>query len=297
VPPPPLRFGMLTMQHPPWERLVERWQSYERLGFDGIWVCDHFTAAKDDAPLFEAWTALAALARRTTRVRLGAAVTCASFRHPALLAKMAVTLDHIAGGRLEIGLGAGWWEREHDRWGIPFGTPAERVERFAESVAVLDRLLRSDGATYHGRLFSLNDAPSRPGPVQRPRPPFVLAAQNRRMMAIVAAHAETWLASFGFGPAAIAERGTLLDELALAHGRAPDGIRRAFLWAPWVDAFDPWSTVAAFEEFVDRYRSAGITDFIFDEPRPAQWSTLERVAVEVLPRLRQPRAPCGDRAR
>lgn len=272
----PLRLGMLTMQYPPWDRLVERWRTYEALGFDSIWFCDHFTAARDDAPLFEPWTALAALATVTTRVRFGTVVSCAAFRHPALLAKQATTIDHLSHGRLEIGLGAGWWEAEHVRWGFPFGEPSERIARFREQVEVVDRLLRSA------------ESPNRPSPVQQPRPPLVLAAQGWRMLETAARYADTWVASFGLSPDEIAERGRLLDEYAAACGRAHEGIRRAFVWAPWVDAFDPWSSLAAFEDFVGRYAAAGITDFIFDEPEPLQRPTLERVAATALPRLREP---------
>ncbi len=271
----PLRIGMLTMQYPPWSRLVERWRTYEALGFDSIWLCDHFTAARDDAPLFESWTALAALATVTTRVRFGTVVSCAAFRHPALVAKQATTIDHVSNGRLEIGLGAGWWESEHVRWGFPFGEPPERVARFREQVEVIDGLLRS------------HDSPNRPFPVQQPRPPLMLAAQGPKMLEIAARYADTWVASFGLSPVEIAERGRLLDEGATASGRTPGSIRRAFVWAPWVDAFDPWSSVAAFEDFVGRYKAAGITDFIFDEPAPSQWPTLERVAATVLPKFRE----------
>jgi alkanesulfonate monooxygenase SsuD/methylene tetrahydromethanopterin reductase-like flavin-dependent oxidoreductase (luciferase family) len=269
----PLRIGMLTMQYPPWDRLVERWRTYEALGFDSIWLCDHFTAARNDAPLFEPWTALAALATVTTQVHFGTVVSCAAFRHSALLAKQATTIDHISNGRLEIGLGAGWWEEEHVRWGFPFLEPPERIARFREQVEGIDGLLRSDSP------------PNRPSPVQQPRPPFVLAAQGRRMLEIAARYADTWVTSFGLSPDEIGERCRLLDERAVGYGRNPACIRRAFVWAPWVDTFDPWSSVAAFQDFIGRYGAAGITDFIFDEPEPAQWRTLERVAARVLPRL------------
>jgi alkanesulfonate monooxygenase SsuD/methylene tetrahydromethanopterin reductase-like flavin-dependent oxidoreductase (luciferase family) len=273
---------MLTMQYPPWPRLVARWRAYEGLGFDSIWVCDHFTAARDDTPLFEAWTALAALATRTTRVRFGTVVSCAAFRHPALLARQAATIDHVSNGRLEIGLGAGWWGEEHARWGFRFPEPPERIALFREQIEVVDRLLRGEVTSYAGRTYALREAPNRPRPVQQPRPPLVLAAQGPRMLEIVARHADTWVASFGLSPDEIAERVKVLADRAAAVGRRPESIRRAFVWAPWVDAFDPWASVAAFDDFVGRYRVAGITDFIFDEPSPAQWQTLENVATDVL---------------
>lgn len=275
------------MQAPPWRGLVDRWRTYEALGFDSCWVCDHFVG-NDGEPRFEAWTLLAALAVATERVRLGTAVTCGTFRHPAVLAKEILTVDHLSGGRLEIGLGAGWWEAEHAAFGLPFPSPAERVERFRETVEVVDRLLRAgdEPVTYDGRHVELRDAPFRPAPVQRPRPPLILGAQGPRMLEVVAAHADGWMASFGLSADEVAARSRLLDERLAAHGRDPATVRRVFLWAPWVQALDPWSSLDAFHDFVGRYREAGVTEFIFDEPRPERWATFERVAREALPGLR-----------
>ena len=284
---PSLRFGMLTMQYPPWPELAAQWRAYEALGFDSIWVCDHLIGQQEE-PLLEPWTLLAALAQATERVRLGTVVTCNTFRHPALLAKEAATVDHVSGGRLELGLGAGWWEAEHHTYGIPFSPPGERVARFREAVEIVDRLLRSDGAAvdYEGRYHRLRAAPFRPAPVQRPRPPLMLAAQGPRMLDVAAAYADTWVGSFGLSPDEIAARNRRLDARCAALGRDPGAVRRAFVWAPWVQAVDPWASEEAFVDFVDRYREAGVTDFIFDEPRPDQRSTLERVVRTVLPGLR-----------
>ena len=278
---------MLTMQYPPWAALLARWREYEALGFDGVWVCDHFVAQQGE-PLFESWTLLAALAMATERVRLGTAVTCGTFRHPAVLAKEIATVDHLSGGRLEIGLGAGWWEVEHAAFDIPFPSPPERIERFRETVEVVDRLLRAadDPVSYDGRHHELRAATCRPGPVQRPRPPLVLGAQGPRMLEVVAAHADAWMASFGLSPDEVATRNRRLDDLLVARERDPETVRRVFLWAPWVQDLDPWSSLDAFHDFVGRYRAAGVTDFVLDEPRPEQRTTFERVAREVLPVLR-----------
>ena len=285
--PSPLRFGMLTMQHPPWEALIARWLAYEALGFDSVWVCDHFVGQQGE-PLFEAWTLLAALAARTERVRLGAVVTCGTFRHPALLAKEAVTVDHVSGGRLELGLGAGWWAVEHGTYGIPFPPPSERVDRFREGVKVLSRLLGAEDeqVTFAGDHHRLRAAPFRPASVQQPRPPLVLAAQGPRMLEVVARHADAWVGSFGLSPAEVGARNRLLDERCAALGRDPRRLRRLFVWAPWVQAADPWASPEAFRDFVDRYRAAGVTEFVFDEPRPEQRPILQRIAVELLPELR-----------
>lgn len=288
VPAHTLRFGMLTMPYPPWARLLATWREYEAMGFDTIWVCDHFVSASGQRPLFEAWTVLAALAAETEWVRFGTVVSCNAFRHPALLAKEIVTVDHISGGRLEVGLGTGWWAEEHAMYGFAFLPPATRIARFRESVVVLDRLLRGEVTTHDGDALRLREAVCRPNPIQRPRPPFVLAAQGPRMIWTVAPFVDTWVASFGLSPVEVAERGRALDAECVAIGRDPRGVRRAFLWAPWVQPLDPWESVGAFDEFVGRYRDAGVTDFIFDEPRTEQRPVLERVAAETLPRLRVP---------
>ena len=275
------------MQHPPWLALIERWRRYEALGFDSVWLCDHFVGQRGE-PLFEAWTLLAALATQTSRIRLGAAVTCGTFRHPALLAKEAVTVDHVSGGRLEIGLGAGWWAVEHATYGIPFKAPAERVASFRDGIQVLDRLLWAGDrpASFEGWTYRLQAARFEPRPSQRPRPPLVLAAQGPKMLEVVARHADAWVGSFGLTADEVAARNRFLDERCAALGRDPRALRRAFLWAPWVQSVDPWDSADAFLDFVGRYREAGVGEFIFDEPRPKQRPTLERIAGAELPTLR-----------
>src|SRR5205814_3449620 len=116
------------------------------------WDCDHYVQpSRPDGPYLEGWTLLAALAARTERIRVGVLVSCNTFRHPALLAKEAVTVDHVSGGRLELGLGAGWYEPEHEMYGIELGEPGQLVERYREAVEVVDRLLRADVVSYEGQ--------------------------------------------------------------------------------------------------------------------------------------------------
>src|SRR5919198_1462489 len=130
-----LRFGICTDQNLPFEILVERWQYFERLGFDSVGDCAHWTQpSRPDGPYFEGWTLLAALAARTERIRVGVLVSSNTFRHPALLAQQALTVDHISRGRLELGFGAGWYVPEHERFGIDFPPPRELVDRFREAV-------------------------------------------------------------------------------------------------------------------------------------------------------------------
>src|SRR5438067_3207543 len=166
-----LRFGICIDQNLPWTTTVERWQLIEALGFDSIWNCDHLIQpSRPDGPYFEGWTQLAGLAAVTKRARIGVLVSSNTFRHPALLAKEAATVDHISNGRLEVGLGAGWYVPEHEKFGLEFGSPAMLVGRFREAVEIVDRLLRQDVTTYEGKHYQLREAPFRPPPVQKPRP-------------------------------------------------------------------------------------------------------------------------------
>src|SRR5438067_12881335 len=144
-----VRFGIVTDQNLPWPSLVGRWQLFEALGFDSAWDCDHLVQpSRPTGPYFEAWTLLAALAAQTQRIRLGVLVSSNTFRHPALLAKQAMTVDHISNGRLDLGLGAGWYEPEHAMFGIEFPKPGDLVARFREAVALVDGHLRNDTMSF-----------------------------------------------------------------------------------------------------------------------------------------------------
>jgi alkanesulfonate monooxygenase SsuD/methylene tetrahydromethanopterin reductase-like flavin-dependent oxidoreductase (luciferase family) len=282
-----IRIGLCLDQNLPYRDTVERWQLFDRLGYDSAWVCDHYLQpSRPTGPYFEGWTLLAALAARTERIRVGVLVSSNTFRHPALLAKEAVTLDHISGGRLELGIGAGWYVPEHDMFGLAFPGPAELVGRFREAVEVVDHLLRHELTSYAGTYYQLKDAPMRPRPIQLPRPPFTLGAHGPRMLRIVAEYADTWN-SFGT-PEQMRERGQILDEHCRAIGRDPASLRRSLYgWASMMGR-DPWASVAAFEDMLGVYGEAGVTEFIVDAPAPAQFDVLEKVAAE-LPRQRQRR--------
>jgi alkanesulfonate monooxygenase SsuD/methylene tetrahydromethanopterin reductase-like flavin-dependent oxidoreductase (luciferase family) len=284
-----LRFGICTDQNQPYETLVQRWQLFEELGFDSAWDCDHFNQpSRPTGPYFEGWTLLAALAAQTRTIRVGCLVSCNTFRHPALVAQMAATVDHVSNGRLELGFGAGWYAGEHERFGLEFPEPRELVDRFEEAVQVLDGLLRDEETTFEGRHYRLRGAYVRPGPVQQPRPPLTLGAHRPRMLGICALYADGWN-SFG-SVEEIRERNAILDEACHAIGREPGEVRRSFYgWASNMTEQglpDPWESVDAFEDVVGRYREVGIDEFLLDQPRPDQQAVLERVATGVLPRLR-----------
>jgi alkanesulfonate monooxygenase SsuD/methylene tetrahydromethanopterin reductase-like flavin-dependent oxidoreductase (luciferase family) len=279
----PVRFGIVTDQNLPWTKLVERWRLFETLGFDSAWDCDHLVQpSRPDGPYFEAWTLLAALAAVTQRIRIGVLVSCNTFRHPSLLAREALTVDHVSNGRLDFGLGAGWYKPEHALFGIDFPPAAELVGRFREAVELTDRLLRNDTSNYSGTFYQLHDAPLRPRPVQQPRPPFVLAAHKPKMLRIVAEYADTWN-SFG-SVDEMRERNAILDEQCAAIGRDPKSIVRSLYgWATMMPN-DPWQSLDAFHEMVGMYAEAGVNEFLIDQPRPDQQAVLERVAADVLRR-------------
>ncbi len=284
-----IRFGICTDQNQPYEELVGRWRMFEELGFDSVWDCDHFNQpSRPDGPYFEGWTLLAALAASTSRIRVGVLVSSNTFRHPALLAQQAVTVDHVSAGRLELGLGAGWYVEEHDRFGVEFAEPAERVSRFREAVEIVDALLTSESVTFDGRHHRLDAATIRPRPVQQPRPPLTLGAHRSRMLRICAEFADSWN-SFGTVEE-IAERNAILDRHCADVGRDPGAVRRSlYCWSammPDQGMPDPWSSRDAFDEVIGRYTEVGIDEFVIDQPRHDQQAVLEEVAADALPHWR-----------
>jgi alkanesulfonate monooxygenase SsuD/methylene tetrahydromethanopterin reductase-like flavin-dependent oxidoreductase (luciferase family) len=273
------------------------WRDAERWGFDACYVFDHFVplhsdvegflpeeADHADGPCLEATTTLAALARAVPRIGVGLMVAAVGYRAPGLLAHAATTLAHAAGGRLELGIGAGWFKPEHDNLGIEFPPPGELVARFREAVELIDTMLRHDTSSYSGRYYQLNDAPCRPAPLQKPRPPLTLGAHGPKMLRIVAEHADRWN-SHGT-VAEIRERNATLNELCAKIGRDPATITRSlYAWATQLSA-DPWSSLDAFQDMVGRYHDVGIHEFIVDAPGKGQYPVMERVAAEILPMYR-----------
>jgi F420-dependent oxidoreductase-like protein len=269
----------VTEQAHPWPRLVERWQEAEELGFDTAWVIDHLMSDQD-RPYYEAWTLLAGLAAVTTRIRLGVMVTGNTYRNPALLAKEAVTVDHISGGRLELGLGAGWWEREHDAYGYDFPGPGELVDRLDEAVRIIEELQRNERTTFEGRYYRLDDAPFTPKPIQQPRLPLLIGGRRPRMLRLVARYADGWNTRRPVEEAA--EMSRRLDEHCREIGRDPATLVRSVL--PAIDVFTSLDDV---RNLVDAYAEIGFTDFVFVRPDdPDQEAVMRQAATEVFPAIR-----------
>jgi F420-dependent oxidoreductase-like protein len=165
-----------------WEQWCALAAACEEHGVDTLFRSDHYISQADESGnvAHDAWTTLSALAERTTTLRLGTLVSPATFRYPALLANAAATVDHVSGGRIELGLGAGWMEREHHAFGFPFPETAVRVEMFAEQLEIVHRLWTEERIDFHGRHYTLEDAPGLPKPVQQPRPPLLVGGGGKR---------------------------------------------------------------------------------------------------------------------
>ena len=171
-----------------WEDWVRLAELAERHGLEGLFRSDHYTAIiRPDADALDAWTTLAGLAAVTERIRLGTLVSPATFRHPSVLARMAVTVDHISRGRLDVGMGAGWYEREHLAHGFPFLDPKQRFELFAEQVEIVVSSWTEDSFDHGGPAYELREQTALPRPFQQPHPPLVLGGTVKRRFAALAA--------------------------------------------------------------------------------------------------------------
>lgn len=274
-----MRIGLSIDQHRlEWADLAERARLADQAGFDGAWVFDHFKPlyGSGPGPCLEGWTLLAALAGVTTRVRLGALVTGVTYRHPSVLAAEAVTVDHVSGGRLELGLGAAWFEQEHRELGIAFPATLERVERLEEAVEVVRLLMTTDRARFSGRHYRLDGATYLPRPVQRPAPPLWIGASGeRRMLPLAGRVADAWHC-FG-SPDVLARKWAVVAEHAEAAGRDPGAIVRATS----VSLSEPWDSV---RRVADAHRAAGTTYLVCDWPSEGR-ARVDEFVDRVLPEL------------
>jgi alkanesulfonate monooxygenase SsuD/methylene tetrahydromethanopterin reductase-like flavin-dependent oxidoreductase (luciferase family) len=291
LPPSALRFGLFMSQaNKPWSQVLDEFLMAEELGFDHAWLVDHLidTDGPPENGCHEGWTLLAALAARTSRIRLGVLVSSNTFRHPALLAKEAVTVDHVSNGRLILGMGTGWNADEHRRYGLDLPEPRERVDRFEEAIQIVTQLMGQERTTFRGRFYHLDDARLQPPPVQRPRIPILIAAHRPRMLRIAARYADQW-DTFAAMPgtatdgveAEVADRIALLDRACLDIGRDPAEIRRS-TWA----SREVLASTATYVDFVERHRALGFTDFTTVLPAPGNQRILEELAREVIPGMR-----------
>jgi F420-dependent oxidoreductase-like protein len=274
------RYGLKLSQNATIDQLRAVWRVADEAGFDHCWCMDHFAilGPRDDGPIFEAWTLLAGMAVATSRTRIGCMVTGNTYRHPAVLAKAAVTVDHLSGGRLEFGLGAGWAENEHTMLGLPFGTRRDRADWLEEACEVIRSLWTEQRTTFDGKHYKLTGAIAEPKPVQRPHPPIWIGGSGRqRTLRITARYADVWNAAGG-SPEEVAEVSAVLDQRCAEIGRDPAQIRRSVQMRV-AEANDELL------ELAQSYQAVGVTEIvlILHSQNPANLA--EQVA-GLLPRLR-----------
>ena len=230
----PLHFGLKASGQ--WitiEQLRAVWSIAEEGGFDHLWDFDHLATIGPNGPIgpiYEGWALQAAMAEATRRVRIGCMVTGNTYRHPIVLAKLAVTVDHLSGGRLEFGIGAAWNEVEHEMYGIE-GLD-HRVGRLSESLQVIKSLFTEERTTFEGRYYRFKDAVANPKPIQKPHPPIWIGASGETTLRLTARHADVWNISGADETGKLKDLIGRFEETCGAVGREPSEVRRSiqFFW-------------------------------------------------------------------
>jgi len=272
----------------------------ERTGWDGIWYADHFmpNAPDTSAPWPEAWMTLAAIGAQVPRVRIGTLVVGNTYRHPTVLAKMAATLDHITGGRVVLGLGAGWQENEHKQYGIPFYTTGERLGRLDEACQVIKSLFSEPKSNFNGKYYQLTDASLEPKPVQKPMPLLIGGGGEKRTLKITAQYADEWNV---WGTVdTLKAKMAILDGHCKTVGRNPKAIQRSAVALLFMsddatylkrmrDSKIPQAanigTPEEIRDIVAQYQAIGVDELIVPDftlgPTPQKLATLDRFIREV----------------
>ena len=222
-----MRFSFWPMPNLGFEEVLYLFEYAERTGWDGAWTSDHFMAAGEDTsgPWPEGWTTLAALAVKVPRIRMGMLVTGNTYRNPAILAKMAATVDHISGGRLVLGLGSGWQENEHRQYGIEFDTINGRLRRLDEACQVIKSLFTQEKSDFSGHYYTLENASLSPKPLQSLLPLLIGGGGERLTLKISAKYADEW--NVWGTPEDIRHKGAILDQHCADVGRDPSEIQRS----------------------------------------------------------------------
>jgi F420-dependent oxidoreductase-like protein len=310
----PVRFGIQTgQQNVEWSTMLDLWQKADGWGYDSLWAFDHFypifTGA--DGPCMEGWTVLAALAQATRRVRIGHLVNGNTYRHPCVTAKAAATTDHVSGGRLNLGIGAGWFEQEHRSLGIDFKTVLGRLEALDEACRIIKGMFSGEKFTLHGKHYRVTDGLGNPMPVQQGGIPLLIGGEGKKiLLRIVAEHADMWNATgspehFTELVAVIARHGekvgrdtgaiekTVMMPLCYTEDRARQdmvcGLMAAVRQTTPEEA-RKMSMVGGKQECLDtiaRYRKVGVTHFIFMSFPPYNVDEMQAFVEEVAPAARR----------
>jgi F420-dependent oxidoreductase-like protein len=308
----PLRFGLHTgPQDVTIEELRRAWRLADEAGFYWCSVWDHFYSLSDRTrPCFEGVSAMTALAAETRRVRVGCLVFCVMYRHPALLANAAVTIDHVSGGRCELGIGAGWHELEAAEYGMPFPAIGERLGRLEEAAVIIRRLWRDEETTVAGRYYRLERARCEPKPLQAEPRLWIAGQGERRLLRIVARHADAWNVPF-LSPSLYAARNATLDDWCEREKRDPRAILRsvnvglvigrtetdvareearlAEQFGPLVEFVRDGIMVGTPAQIVERlgaYERGGAELVVIALRAPFDWDGLELFTSEVMPAFR-----------
>ena len=298
-----MRFSFWPTPSLPFADVLTLARHAETTGWDGLWYADHFMPNAPDTsiPWPEAWTTLSALGALVPRLRLGTLVSGNTYRHPAVLAKMAATLDHITGGRVVLGLGSGWQENEHHQYGIEFATVSGRLERLAEACQVIKALFNDEQANFDGQYYQLNSASLEPKPVQNPLPLMIGGGGERVTLRITAQYADEW--NVWGDPAILRHKMRILDQHCAAVGRDPAQIQRSavallfmsddteFL-AAMRNRDIPQPTIigspAEIRDIMGEYAEAGVNEFIVPDftlgGEEQKLATMDRFMSEVVQR-------------
>jgi F420-dependent oxidoreductase-like protein len=309
----PVRFGIQTGQQMiEWQQMLDLWKKADAWGYDSLWAFDHFYPifVDPEGPCLEGLTTLAALAQATTRARVGHLVLGNTYRHPAITAKAACTLDHISGGRFNLGIGAGWFELEHTTLGIDFKTVGGRLQALEESLQIIKGMFTGHKTTVHGRHYRVTDALCLPKAVQKPHPPIMIGGVGEKvLLRIVAQYADMWNAFAP--PEEMARLGAIIDRHGEAVGRDARAIERTIMmplcYTENADRQNMVCNIMAMTrqttpdqvrgqimlggtqqclDTVERYRKVGVTHFIFMMFAPYYLDEVQAFAEEVAPVFR-----------
>jgi len=304
-----MRFSVWPLATNSWGDIHEIAAHCQQTGWDGVYIADHFMPNGPgpeplDGDMLECWSVIAALAASVPRLRLAPLVTSVTYRHPAVLAKIAAAVDQVSNGRLSLGVGAGWQENEHASYGLALGTLRERMDRFEEAVQILRSMLTEPRTTFEGRYFQVHDAPNQPAPVQERMPLLIGGGGEQRTMRIAARYADHW--NTWTTPETLAQKVSVLRARCEEVGRDPGEIHVSTQALMFLSTDKDWveeqrrqapparamiaGTPSEMTDIMGRYAEAGADEFIVTDlafgPLPRKIDTYDLFIEEVAPAFR-----------